>query len=215
MFILTEENSMANVFLAELRDVKTQRDTMRFRRNLERLGEILAYEISKTLPYRSAKINTPLKKSATFLPEIYPVLISVMRAGLPFHQGFLNIFDKSDCGFIGAYRAPHTDAASVKIEMDYVATPDMEGKTICVVDPMLATGKSLVKSIEALLHYGKPKKIFIATVIASPEGVQYLNDNLTIPYELYTAALDEGLDENAYIVPGLGDAGDLSYGQKQ
>lgn len=213
MFILTSNNSIANHFIAELRDVKIQQDSMRFRKNLERLGEVLAYEISKTLSYQSTEIQTPLAIATSNLLSNQPVLVTILRAGLPFHQGFVNVFDKAENAFIGAYRGKHSADESFEVEMDYLASPDLTDKTIILIDPMLATGKSLLKSYQALLKHGKPQKVIISSAIAAPEGINFLKENIP-EAELFIATLDECLNEKYYIVPGLGDAGDLAYGLK-
>ncbi len=213
MYILDKENSIANHFLAELREIDIQKDRYRFRRNLERVAELLAYEISKSLYYQNRDIQTPLEKTSVALMHDFPVLVSVLRAGLPFHQGFLNIFDHSDSGFIGAYRK-HTDETNFTIEMGYQALPPLEGRTLILADPMLATGQSLIKAIEHIRQIANPELIIVAAAIGTPEGVQFINDNLNGNYDIYLGSLDRELDENAYILPGLGDAGDLSYGQK-
>lgn len=213
MFILNAQNSIANQFLAEMRDITVQNDSMRFRKNMERLGEILAYEISKTLDYQPAKVQTPLAEASTELLIEQPVLVAILRASLPFYQGFLNLFDKSENAFIGAYRGKHRADETFDIQMDYLACPSLEGKTVMLVDPMLATGKSLVKSYQALLQYGKPSKLIIAAAIAAPEGLAYIQEQIP-EASLFIGAKDERLNEKFYIVPGLGDAGDLAYGGK-
>lgn len=213
MFILTSSNSIANHFIAELRDVNIQHDSMRFRRNMERLGEVLAYEISKTLAYEKAEIQSPLAIAQTNLLSEQPVLVAILRASLPFHQGFINVFDKAENAFIGAYRGKHRANETFDIQMDYLASPDLTNKTIILIDPMLATGKSLLKSYEALLAYGKPAKVIIAAAITAPEGLSYLQKN--IPEAMFfVGTVDECLNEKYYIIPGLGDAGDLAYGLK-
>jgi uracil phosphoribosyltransferase len=211
-FVLDEQPSVANTFLADLRDKRVQHDPLRFRKNLERLGEIMAYEISSTLKFRNETIQTPLGEKQTTVPDEQPVLISIMRAGLPYFQGFLNYFDKAESGFIGAYRKE--DAEMLTIELGYVAAPSLDGKTLILIDPMLATGKSIIRSINALLSKGQPAQVHIACVVASPEGLQYLEENLKLPYMLWVGSVDEKLDSKNYIVPGLGDAGDLCYGDK-
>ncbi|MEA5459588.1 uracil phosphoribosyltransferase [Arcicella sp. LKC2W] len=213
MFVLTETNSIANHFMAELRDVTIQNDSMRFRKNMERLGEILAYEISKLLPYQPATVQTPLAIATTHLLSQQPVLVTILRASLPFHQGFLNVFDKAENAFIGAYRGKHRADETFDIQMDYLACPDLSDKTIIMIDPMLATGKSLLKSYEALLAHGKPARTIIVSAIAAPEGVKFLQENLPNT-ELFLGTIDEKLNSKYYIVPGLGDAGDLAYGEK-
>ena len=214
MFILNQEASIANQYLAELRDVTQQQDRLRFRLNLQRLGALLAYEMSKTLPYALQTIQTPLSRHEVLLPITQPVLVPILRAGLPFYDGFVQVFDRADSGFVGAFRAPHLAAHDLRIELTYQAAPAVAGRTLIVMDPMLASGKSMVQTLHALCADQKPKHVHIAAVIAAPEGVAYLKENLQLTYSLWVAALDEGLNEKAYIVPGLGDAGDLSYGEK-
>jgi len=215
MFILNEQNTIANQFLAELRDINLQKDRARFRRNLERLGEIMAYEVSKGFSYSSLSIQTPLMQTEVKIPTEHPVLIAVLRAAFPFYQGFLNIFDQSDSGFAGAYRKEADNKQEdLEIEFLYQATPSLENRTIIVVDPMLATGKSFIKTIQNLKRHGIPKMVHVVSVIASPEGVAYINQNLDIPFKIWTCALDQGLNEKYYILPGLGDAGDLCFGEK-
>lgn len=208
---LGDSDSLAKQFLAQIRNKETQQDRMRFRRNLERLGEIMAYEVSKNLKYTSQTIETPQKKLAVNQLQAQPILITVLRAGLPYFNGFINYFDDSDAGFIGAYRK---EGAEIEINLEYLATPDLEGRDVILIDPMLATGKSFVRSIHSLMKYGNPAHIHLATLIASPEGIDYVKANLKTPFTLWTFSVDEKLDSRFYIVPGLGDAGDLSYGMK-
>ena len=212
VFVLSEQQSIANHFLAELRDHSVQKDRLRFRRNMERLGELLAYEISKTLPYEEKKIQTPLGYSLLQLLTEYPVLVTILRAGIPFHQGFLNVFDKADCGFIGAYR--NEDEEAITVTMDYMSIPPIQGKPVVLLDPMLATGRSALDAYKLLLKRGTPSHVYVVSVVAAPEGIRLLKDNLSSPYSLWTCAVDEKLNASFYIVPGLGDAGDLSYGYK-
>lgn len=214
MFIANKENSILNHFLAELREVDIQKDRQRFRRNLERVAEILAYEISKTLYFQGKEIQTPLQKTAIQLLHDFPIIISVMRAGLPFHQGFLNIFDHSDSGFLGVYRQHNTSDDGFSIFLGYQALPQIQEKTVILVDPMLATGKSMVRAIETILQAGQPDQFILASAIATPEAVQYLEQNLKINYSVFIGAMDDKLNDKAYILPGLGDAGDLSFGNK-
>ncbi len=213
MFILTETNSIANHFIAEMRDINIQHDAMRFRKNMERLGEILAYEVSKTLTYQTTTIQSPLAEATTNLLKEQPVLVAILRASLPFHQGFLNVFDRAENAFIGAYRGKHRPDETFDIQMDYLASPDLSNKPIILTDPMLATGKSLVKSYEALLTYGKPARVIIAAAIAAPEGLQLLQESIPNA-EYFIGAVDKKLNHKFYIIPGLGDAGDLAYGGK-
>ncbi len=213
MFVLANQPSIANQFIAELRDQSIQQDRMRFRTNLARLGEILAYEISKNLEYEEKKVKTPLGTAKVALPVSQPVLVAVLRAAVPFYQGFLQIFDQAESGFIGAFRKEDV-GSDISVELGYHASPSIEGKTIIITDPMLATGKSVVQTIETLLTHGTPKTIHIAAAFAAPEGIEYLNSQLTIPHQFWLGALDEKLNHLSYILPGLGDAGDLAFGTK-
>jgi uracil phosphoribosyltransferase len=214
MFLLSQKPSIADHYLAELRDVNCQKDRMRFRRNMERMGELLAYEISKTLTFKTGKVETPLG-TASCRSMLQPVVLAtILRAGLPFHQGFLNIFDTADNAFIGAYRGHHINAEEeFTVEMDYITSPDLTGKILVMIDPMLATGRSMEKVYHALLRFGIPSQTHIASVIASPEGVAYLQSRIP-QCRLWLGAVDQKLNEQYYIVPGLGDAGDLAYGEK-
>lgn len=214
MLILTENNSLANRYIAELRDIRVQENALRFRNNLKRIGEIMAYELSQLLPYEEKSIQTPLGIKKTFLPAINPVLITILRAGLPFYQGFLDFFDYAESGFIGAYRKEGGGAEKLDIFMGYKAAPSLGGKYVVLVDPMLATGQSLVQSVQMITEKVKPKHVFICSVIASPEGIAYIKENIELDYTLLVGDVDEKLDENAYIIPGLGDAGDLAFGPK-
>jgi uracil phosphoribosyltransferase len=213
VFVLNTHPSVANHFLSELRDTVLQKDRMRFRRNMERLGEILAYEISKRLPFESKTVTTPLGKSSIDLLTAHPLLISILRAGLPFHQGFLNIFDRADSGFIGAYRKE--GASTMTINIEYTSIPPVQGRSVILIDPMLATGRSVLNAQKLLLAKGTPAHLYIVSVVAAPEGLRLLKGNLTLPYSLWTCAVDEKLNSSFYIVPGLGDAGDLSYGIRE
>jgi uracil phosphoribosyltransferase len=212
VFNLSEQNSIANQFLMELRDKSLQQDRMRFRTNLERLGQIMAYEISKHLQYTTKIIETPLDKCRVNVVRDQPLLMTILRAGLPFFQGFLNFFDRADAGFIGAYRRETID--SVQIKFDYITSPVTAGREVILIDPMLATGKSILDSVNQLLKRGRPLKIHIASLVAAPEGIKFLAEEMPIPYSLWTYAIDEKLNAQSYIVPGLGDAGDLSFGIK-
>lgn len=217
LFNLSDQNSVAAVFLKELRDVRNHTDRFRFRNNMERLGEILAYEISKKLVYKKEKVQTPLESTEVYTLTNLPVLIGILRAGIPFMQGFINYFDSADCGFIGAYRQEGKDTG-LKINMEYCATPDLKDREVILVDPMLATGSSIIKTMTNLGDRGIPSQVHIAAVIASPEGIEnvmnFFRNETTIPYRIWTCAVDLRLDPNFYIVPGLGDAGDLSFGNK-
>lgn len=213
MFILTEQPSVAHQFLAELRDVALQRDPMRFRRNLERLGEVLAYEVSKSLIYSKAAVETSLGTATSLVLQQPPVLATILRAGLPLHQGFLNVFDRAECAFVGAYRGPHLEGEDFQIELDYLSSPDLTGKTLILTDPMLATGKSLERCYRALLRFGIPARTHVVAALAAPEGVAYLRQRMP-ECRLWLGAVDQCLNHNFYIVPGLGDAGDLAFGAK-
>lgn len=211
--ILTKQNSIANHFIAELRHIEIQQDRMRFRRNLERIGEAMAYEISKTLTYAEEDIETPLGVAKMHTLNDQPILITIIRAGLPFHQGFLNVFDHADSGFIAAYR--HTKkSGEFEIHKKYANTPNLDDKTVIIVDPMLATGKSLVLCCKELLSEYNIKELHIASIIASDEGIQHVR--AFIPEaQLWIGDVDNELTSKSYIVPGLGDAGDLAYGSKE
>lgn len=213
MFALNQENSVANNFLAELRDVHAQQDRLRFRANLKRLGTLLAYEISKSFAFGTRQVSTPLADTPISVIQDEVVLIPIMRAALPFYDGFIEIFDHASAGFIGAWRVEEGDN-EVSAVLNYQAAPDLTGKTVIIIDPMLATGKSLVKTVESLMNHGTPKNIHLASVIAAPEGIAHVEASLDVDYQLWTCAVDEKLNEQSYIVPGLGDAGDLAFGPK-
>jgi uracil phosphoribosyltransferase len=212
IFNLSAQNTIGNQFISELRDRDIQLDRARFRKNMKRLGQVMAYEISKRLNFKDEIIQTPLGKTSIPLLAKHPVLLTVMRAGLPYFDGFLDFFDQSDCGFMGAYRLKGSE--EIVIHLDYVATPYINDREVIVVDPMLATGKSFVRSIQALLKHGTPSHIYVASLVASPQGIHFLKENLNVPFSIYTCAVDENLNHQFYIVPGLGDAGDLSFGIK-
>jgi uracil phosphoribosyltransferase len=216
MFVLDQKNSIANHFLAQLRDRDIQSDRMRFRKNLERLGEIMAYEVSKTMQFRPVEILTPLGSKSTLLIFDQPVLIAVLRAALPFYQGFANFFENADSGFIGAYRKEESDKHG-QIEVDYLyqATPVLKEREVLIIDPMLATGKSFVKTVNNLFSEEQPSKLHLCSVIASPEGIDYLKAEIKIPFEMWIGSIDDRLNSRSFIIPGLGDAGDLSFGEKQ
>ncbi|MFM7901163.1 MAG: uracil phosphoribosyltransferase [Bacteroidota bacterium] len=211
--ILSEQNSIVNRFIAELRDVSIQNDRARFRRNLERIGEIAAYEISKTLPYHSKDFTTPLGVAPMDVPSEQPVVATILRAGLPLHQGVLNYFDHADNAFISAYRKHHKDG-SFEISLEYVAAPSLDGRIVILTDPMLATGQSMVMTYKAMLERGVPSHTHVVSVIASSLGVEYVKKHLSSNITLWIGAVDEELTAQSYIVPGLGDAGDLAYGEK-
>ena len=211
---LSEQNSLLNHFLAEIRAVSIQNDRMRFRKNMERIGEIMAYELSKTLDYKAIAIQTPLGVKETAAVSAPVVLCSILRAGLSLHQGFMNFFDAAENGFVSAYRHHFNNDDQFKILVEYQAAPSFEGKNLILIDPMLATGQSIVAVIHKLHLEHKPKEIHIAVAIAAPEGIAYLEKSLPTNCHLWVAALDEKLNEKNYIIPGLGDAGDLAYGSK-
>lgn len=211
---LSEENSILNHFLTQIRDVNIQKDSMRFRKNIERIGEIMAYELSKTLAYKNINVQTPLGiKNTTTVAEPV-VLCSILRAGLALHQGFMNYFDDVENGFVSAYRNHYNNDDDFEILVEYQAAPSFENKTLILVDPMLATGQSLVAVLDKIYPKNTSGQVHIAVVIAAPEGVNYLQKNLPENYHLWIADLDEKLNEKNYIIPGLGDAGDLAFGKK-
>lgn len=213
---LSKNNSIINQFLAEMRDVDYQQNRLLFRNNIMRVGEMMAYEISKTLDYVPRNVKTPLGVSTVNVPADKIILATIFRAGLPFHNGFLNVFDHAGNAFVSAYRE-YTDSehTQVGIHVEYLATPDIDGKTLIIADPMLATGGSMELGYKAFLTKGTPKRIHVACVIASPEGIEHVKntfpDDKTI---VWCAAIDPGMNEHKYIVPGFGDAGDLCYGDK-
>lgn len=211
---LSEANSVLNHFLGQIRNIHVQNDSMRFRRNIERIGEVMAYELSKNLHYRDISINTPLGIKKTTEIEDQLVLCSILRAGLPLHLGFLNYFDNAENGFVSAYRYHFDGSDDFEIRVEYQAVPEIQDKNLLLIDPMLATGQSMVAVFNKLLEKGKPKEIHIAVVIAAPQGIAYLAEHLPDYCHLWVATLDEGLNEKNYIIPGLGDAGDLAYGSK-
>jgi len=212
IFNLSKQNTVANQFLAEMRDSEVQTDPMRFRKNLERLGEILAYEISKTLKYEKKIVETPLGEAEMMLPVQQPVLATILRAGLPMHQGMLNIFDKAGNAFLSAYRRHHKDG-SFEISLDYVSCPTIEESVLIITDPMLATGASMEICINELLNHGEPSELHVAVAIASQDGIDHLL-RMHPKVQLWVGAIDEELTAKSYIVPGLGDAGDLAFGAK-
>jgi uracil phosphoribosyltransferase len=211
--LLNIHNSVLHQFVSELRDTTVQKDRARFRKNIERIGQIMAYEISKVLEWKSVEITTPLgKHTSTQLAE-QPVLATILRAGLSMHQGLLDFFDHADCAFISAYRKHLPGSHDFEIVVEYLACPDINGKTLLLIDPMLATGQSIELTYQAILKRGKPKALHIVSLIGSTEGVAYLEQKLP-DATLWLADIDDTLNEDGYIVPGLGDAGDLSYGKK-
>ena len=211
---LGAKNSIFNQFIAEIRDVEIQKDSMRFRKNLYRIGEIAAYEISKTMKYEPVEVTTSLGMAKVSILSDFPVIIPILRAGMPIHDGVQHFFDKSETAFVSAYRkVEKNEKFSIKIE--YVSCPNLENKTVIICDPMLATGASIVASYKALLHFGKPAHTHIISAIASQEGIDKLKKQLPVSkITVWTGAIDEELTAQAYIVPGLGDAGDLAFGKK-
>ena len=211
---ISDHNSILNHFLAQIRDVTIQKDSMRFRKNIERIGGIMAYELSKTLDYKNIEVQTPLgiKHTTTIAEPV--VLCSILRAGLALHQGFMNFFDDAENGFVSAYRNHYNNDEQFDILVEYQAAPSFEGKNLILIYPMLATGQSIVAVLQKLHLEHKPKEIHVAVVIAAPEGIEYLEKNLPSTCHLWVAALDEKLNDKNYIIPGLGDAGDLAYGSK-
>ena len=212
---LGDTNSILNKFVAELRDVDIQKDSLRFRRNVERIGEIMAYEISKEFHYSTKDIQSPLGIAPMNTPDDQIVISTILRAGLPFHQGFLRYLDNAENAFVSAYRK-YKDRLNFDIHIEYIASPRLTGKTLIISDPMLATGSSMELAYEALLTKGVPGHVHVASIISSKQALEYLqkkmpDDKTTI----WIAALDNGLDDHSYIVPGLGDAGDLAFGEKE
>ena len=213
--ILNKENTILNKFIAQIRDREVQRDSMRFRRNLERVGEVMSYEISRTLNYKTQIVETPLGEAAVEMISDKIVVATIMRAGLPLHQGFLNYFDDAESAFISTYRKSSKDG-SFKVNVEYVSSCNFEGKTLILVDPLLATGTSLVLAYEALIAKGgEPNHTHIATVVASEQGLDYVKHHLpSRSTTLWVGAVDAELTSRSYIVPGIGDAGDLAFGEK-
>jgi uracil phosphoribosyltransferase len=214
---LSEQPSLLNQYLKEMRSVDIQKDSMRFRRNIERIGEIMAYEISKHLTYSVEQVQTPLAVAHMEVPQDEVVLGTVLRAGLPMHQGFLNMFDHAENAFISAYckeTIGRRGDDKIEIVSEYMAAPSVEGKTLLLVDPMLATGLSMEVAFKALLSHGTPKNVHVACIFGTPQAIQYLSDNMPENATLWCAVIDPVLNEHKYIVPGLGDAGDLCFGRK-
>ena len=210
---LSKNNSLLNHWVAELRDVHVQNDRMRFRRNIERIGEVAAYELSKTLQFKPVEVTTPLGIAPTQLLKEQPVLATILRAGLPLHQGMLNYFDKADNAFISAYRKHHPDG-SFEISLEYLSCPNLNDRVLILCDPMLATGASLVETIQAIQKTYTPAQIHIVVTIASQKGIEHVEKELGADTPIWCAAIDPVLNDKSYIVPGLGDAGDLAFGTK-
>lgn len=210
---LSHNNSVINQFLSEIRDVEIQKDRMRFRRNLERMGEIFAYELSKTLDYEVREVTTPLGIAEVPVLKEQPIVGTILRAGMPLHQGILNYFDHADNAFISAYRKHHKDG-SFDIKLEYISSPALTDRVLILCDPMLATGASIVMTYKALLERGVPRHTHIISALASMQGVNHVKSHLSTNITIWAGAIDEELTAQAYIVPGLGDAGDLAYGTK-
>lgn len=211
----SKSNSIVNLYMSELRDKSYQKNRMLFRQNIRRVGQMMAYELSKTLEYKPKTVNTPLGSLEIPLPKDDLVVATVLRAGLPFHEGFLDVFDHADNAFVSAYRMyTNREHTEVGVHAEYMASPSVKGKTLVIVDPMLATGGSMAAAIEALRKTGKPRKIHVACVIAVPEGLETLKSFLPEDATVWCAAIDPGMNEQKYIVPGFGDCGDLCFGEK-
>lgn len=215
MFVLTAQNSVASHWLADLRNVQNHSNRAAFRQNMTRIGEILAYEISKTFSYHKKEVQTPLATAQVQVSDEKVVLATILRAGLPFYQGFLNIFEHAESAFLGAYRSEYQADDSFEIQLHYAVSPKLENKTLILIDPMLATGKSLSIALKKLLKNGTPKHIHIAAIIASKAGTAYLQEHIAQDFSLWVGDVDESLNHKSYIVPGLGDAGDLAFGTKE
>jgi len=211
---VSAQNSILNKFITEIRDKHIQKDSLRFRTNIERMGEIISYEMSKTLTYESKDIVTPLGVKQMNVLNDQVVLASILRAGLPLHMGVLRIFDDAENAFISAYRQHIDGSDQFNIQIDYIATPSIDGKVLVLVDPMLATGQSLIGVYEKLLQFGNPKQIHVISIIGSQQGIDFIDQNLPDNAYLWIADFDKELNDKGYIVPGLGDAGDLAYGKK-
>ncbi|MDP2067655.1 MAG: uracil phosphoribosyltransferase [Lutibacter sp.] len=211
--VLDQKKSILNKFISEIRDTEIQKDSMRFRRNIERIGEIIAYEISQTLDFQNKVVSTPLGTKIVAVPQKDIVVCSILRAGLPLHSGLLNFFDDAENAFISAYRK-HITETEFEIKVEYFASPNLDGKTLILADPMLATGQSLATVFEGLKKHGTPKEIHLACVVGAKPGIAYIKNHFPENTKLWIATVDEHLNEKGYIVPGLGDAGDLSFGIK-
>ncbi|MBD0831195.1 uracil phosphoribosyltransferase [Aestuariibaculum sediminum] len=211
---ISTENSILNSFIAEMRDINIQKDSMRFRRNIERIGEILGYELSKSLNYTRSKINTPLGTCHMHVIANDIVLCSILRAGVPLHNSLLNYFDKAENAFISAYRHHKNNPESFEIIVEYLACPSLEGKTLILADPMLATGQSMIATYEALKPFGNPEEVHLVSIIGAPEGIKLVEEHFHYDTHLWIGTVDEKLNDKSYIVPGIGDAGDLAFGEK-
>ncbi|MSP70130.1 MAG: uracil phosphoribosyltransferase [Bacteroidetes bacterium] len=210
---LSTQNSVLNMYMSELRDLQVQKDSMRFRLNIERIGALMGYEISKKFEYISTEVTTPLGIAIVPVLKEQPVIATILRAGLPLHHGMLSTFDKADNAFVSAYRKHHKDN-TFDVHVDYLASPSIEGKELILCDPMLATGTSMVLAYQALLRHGRPKHIHVVSILSSMFGIDYVKKNLPENTSIWTCAIDDELTVQSFIVPGLGDAGDLAYGAK-
>ncbi len=212
---LQETNSIAGNYIQQMRDINIQKDSLRFRNNIKRLAHILAYEISKELNFKNITVDTPLDKANCSVVGDQIVIASVLRAGLPMHEGFIDIFDSAENAFLSEYRSYNADGKSFEIKFEYMASPNIDGKTLIIVDPMLATGSSVIVAMNGLLRNGKPKHIHFASIFSSKQGIETLSSNIDKDLcDIWTVVTDPILNSHGYIVPGLGDAGDLCYGQK-
>jgi uracil phosphoribosyltransferase len=211
---LGKQNSLLQIFVDELRDIHIQKDRMRFRRNIERIGEIIAYEYSKNANYQVKEIETPLAKTQINIFKEQPVICSILRAGIALHNGVLSYLDQADNAFISAYRKVQPNGIDFSIEVEYLSSPEINERILIIADPMLASGNSIQQVYETLTKESTPKEIHIFAVVAAPEGIELLENHLPKHTHLWIAKVDEGLDEKSYIVPGLGDAGDLAFGKK-
>ncbi len=210
---LSNTNSILGNFLSEIRNIEIQNDSMRFRRNLERIAEVIGYELTKKMEFETISVSTPLGKAEVNVLKHQPVLATILRAGLGMHQGLLNYFDTAESAFVSAYRK-HTTIEDFDIHVEYLASPDLTNKVVIISDPMLATGASMVTVYKALLKQGKPSKVYVVAAIASQDALDYVKKHLPETTEIWVGAVDEELTAQSYIVPGLGDAGDLAYGVK-
>ena len=212
---LSEQNSVLSQYMAEIRDIDYQKNRMLFRNNIQRIGEMMAFEISKAFTFEPSFVETPLGTANLALPKDKVVVATVLRAGLPFHEGFLHVFDHAENGFVSAYRMyTNREHTEVGIHTEYMAAPSIEGKTLIIADPMLATGGSMAAAYEALVKTGKPHAVHVCCVIAAPEGIEFVKKSLPDNATIWCAAIDPGMNENKYIVPGFGDCGDLCFGEK-
>ena len=213
---LEKADSVFNQYMAELRDATIQQDRMRFRRNLERIGEIMAYEISKSFEYDDEEVTTPLGVKQIRTMREQPVIATILRAGLPFHNGMLSMFDQADSAFIAAYRKYDKNEEDSEIRVEYYSSPDIENRILILCDPLLATGESIVKTLNGLMEDMMPKEIHIAVAVASQDGLDYVERTMSrLPVTIWVGSIDEELTARAYVVPGIGDVGDLAYGEKR